>query len=130
MKKHGKKIMIFCILIICIFVILFKSNKTIDLIEIRDLSMLERLQNEYVYFGRNTCNQCKKFENNIEKYTEMLPNKLYYINTDYWREKNEEELKHICNKYMVTTVPKIVLIKEGKYMGEINVEKMINEISN
>lgn len=112
----------------CFYAALFKQEKSIDLIEINDPIIFQKLQNEYVYFGRDTCNQCKEFEANIDKFNEILPSELYYFNTDYWRETNEKEFKNICNKYEVTTVPKIVFIKEGKYMGELDIEEMIEDI--
>ena len=42
--------------------------------------------------------------------------------------KDKKILKQICEKYNVDIIPKIVLIKDGKYMGELNLDKMMNTV--
>lgn len=125
-----KRILVFYIFVLFISFLLFfiDNQETIKLRKIKDIEILENLDNEYVYFGRKTCSSCTKFEKNMKEFGDILPHELYYFDTDFWRDKDKKILKQICEKYNVDIIPKIVLIKDGKYMGELNLDKMMNTV--
>ena len=129
MKLFMKRIVIYIILF-CSMLGLYTTYTINDfrMIDIKKIETLDEPGIKYVYFGRNTCSLCNEFENNIDQYKDILPNTLFYFNTDYWREVDNEILIEICSKYRVEIIPKIIIIKDGEYNGEIDIEKMMIEI--
>lgn len=86
----------------------------------------------YVYFARDTCPICLKFNENLEKEFKQNENLLIYkFDTDYWRE--DKDFRNILDKYAISEVPMLIKINEDKsyQIFEVNdVEKLQSELNN
>lgn len=103
------------------------SNLKIKIIDINDLinDKIEGL----IYFGRDTCPVCNKFnEEFLNK--ELAENNnliIYEFNTDYWRDN--ENFQKILNKYNITKIPTLIKITSDTSYNKFELNSETN-ISN
>lgn len=122
----NKKIVVVIILLILSSLAYFSINKYtkqvyLNKIEvITDMELIQDVEDSIIYFSRPTCPTCKKLNliiNNLD-----IPNdkKIYYFNTDEYRESIY--FKDILKKYNVTSVPYIVKVKDTKISEVLSVD--------
>lgn len=82
-------------------------------INIDDISMLvDGKVDGIVYFGRNTCEYCLKFNEVLKKEFEKIENKdIFKFDTDEWR--GHEKFDEVLSQYNVMAVPSLVKVKDG-----------------
>lgn len=109
--------------IICCFKQYFNSNMDKYYIGIDNLDIFNSLSDEIVYFGRPTCKECREFETIINKRLKSYNISIYYLNTDYWRDKSE--IKEVYEKYQVNDVPKLIYVhSSSEYEAIDSVEEL------
>lgn len=101
-----------------------EKKEFIDVENIISLNVLYSNQEKYIYFGRNDCILCKKLNSLIDKNDDKLPKKIYYFDTNYWRDSGITDM--VCKKFQIVKVPCIVKIKNGKFIEEINLKNILN----
>lgn len=126
MKKNTLIIFIVGILACFFFWFLTSNNNSkIKLIELKNIEPLYSDNNNmYVYFGRPSCETCRKFEKQIENNNSQLPKIIYYFDTDAWRQHGITDA--VCKKYGIKTVPSLIKIKDGKCIEIIDISLYIN----
>lgn len=128
-KKLWFLIELFCItLLLCAAGSPEASSKEPEenrIVGIADLEFFSQEGNFIVYFGRPTCIDCVKLEPTLLDYLESTETKVYYFNTDYW--KDDPNFEHILSEYQVDSVPMLVKIRNGnyddKYIPDISLPK-------
>lgn len=126
MKQKRLILVIFSVITMTIFLLSLVSsnNSEIKLYELNDLDILYSDNTDiYVYFGRPTCQNCNKFYEQIKNNNSELPNKIYYFNTDKWRNDGITEI--ICRKYKVDSVPSLKRIRNGECIDTIDISSFI-----
>lgn len=100
----------------------------VSVVDVEDSSLLDAVLNSegesYVYFGKSSCSQCYKFEKYIDAFDRYLPDIIYHVDTEYWKEKDQATLKEVCDKYDIEVVPTIIIVDDGSYVGKLDVEQM------
>lgn len=108
-----------------------KANLTVSIVNVEDASLLDTVLNSegesYVYFGKSSCSQCYKFEKYIDAFDRYLPDIIYHVDTEYWKEKDQATLKEVCDKYDIEVVPTIIIVDDGSYVGKLDVEQMFED---
>lgn len=67
----------------------------------------------YLYFGRGTCPSCRSFVPELNKYSTLHNQTIYYIDTE---DRENEEIKAARDSFEVKTVPALLKISnDGKY---------------
>ncbi|SQC85168.1 copper amine oxidase-like protein [Clostridium perfringens] len=82
--------------------------------KITDINQL--INNElsgYIYFGRDTCPNCLKFNEFLkEEYIQKEDLLIYKFDTDYWR--NDENFTTVLDNYKISSIPTLILINNDK----------------
>lgn len=77
--------------------------------------MIEDKFTGIIIFSRDDCKYCHTLMNSIVEmandYDDLKINALYFVETS---EMNSDEKKELTDKYMIDSVPSIILFKEGK----------------
>ena len=89
-----------------------ESNENL-IVGIGNLEFFSQKGSYIVYFGRPTCIECVKLEPVLLDYLESAGTKVYYFNTDYW--KDDPKFEDILSEYQVDSVPMLIKIKSGNY---------------
>lgn len=76
---------------------------------IENINFLSEPNDKMVYFGRPTCPSCEVFDPILKEELIKGNKKIYYFNTDEWRENKEFE--STLKKYDVNSIPYLVYIK-------------------
>lgn len=91
-------------------------------------------ENMWVYIGRPTCEECKRFTPILQEVIKENNETIYYYNTDKAREANEEEMINVLKKLEVKIVPTIIHLKNGEiikkaggYQDKSSLEKLLKE---
>lgn len=125
MKKI--KLILFIIVLITTIICCLKqylnSNMEKYYIGIDSLDVFDSLSDEIVYFGRPTCKECREFEKILNKRLKSYNISIYYLNTDYWRDK--PKIKEVYEKYQVNDVPKLMYAhSSSEYKAIDSVEEL------
>lgn len=102
-----------------------KSLNEEYILDITDVNAIGALNDEYLYFGRPTCPACELFLPLLEEVASEENVKIYYFNTDYFRNNNlvlEDELQNVFKSYQVEQVPLLIELENGKVVGSLNVD--------
>lgn len=105
-----------------------KNNDIVSLDSLTNLNDLINTTDGYFYFGRPDCIDCRYFQNLLEKFTQNKKNKIYYINTLYFR-KTYTNFNDFLSEKKITTVPLLIHFKNGVEINKITAyqnEKKIN----
>lgn len=103
------------VLILCISLI-FANYKNTDnfngsnLIPIENLNEFNNKKNIIVYFGRPTCPICTEFSPILESVLKSENKKIYYFDTDEWRDKKGYET--ILKLYEINNIPTLIKIHD------------------
>lgn len=90
-------------------------------------------KNMLIYFGRDSCPNCRLAEKIIEPYFSEKKLKLYYFDTDLWR--NDENFENIIEHFQIVEVPTLLWVNNQVIMarlelvdqnGKISVERIEN----
>lgn len=83
-------------------------------VEIKDEASYKAVMAEdvaYLYFGRDTCPYCRKFEPLMNQAIEETEAKVYKYDTD--KHKKDSDFQEIIDANEVETVPKLVRLEKG-----------------
>ncbi|MEG1863207.1 MAG: thioredoxin family protein, partial [Oscillospiraceae bacterium] len=75
----------------------------------------KNLENALIYVDKEGCGECKEASVVIDNIGKAYDMPIYHYNTIYDTDDNMEELKQVLEGYKITSVPAVVLIKNGKY---------------
>lgn len=87
------------------------------------------IQDGYVYFGKDSCKQCRLFKPILENTIKNQTNTVYYFDTDFFRNElhvSESELQNIFDAYEIVGVPIVIQIKESHLESVIYFADMEN----
>lgn len=125
MKKKNKIIIVLGLLFLSIiggFTIYSKTQDTSSpLIAINSqklISNLDMKKDIWIYIGRPTCEECKKFAPVLEETFREKQQKIYYYNTDSERNTNEEDMLGVIDRLNVQIVPTVIHLKGGEVVKE------------
>ena len=82
--------------------------------EVKDETAYEAVMAEevaYLYFGRDTCQYCRKFEPLMNEAIQETGTEVYKYDTD--KHKNDKNFQDIIAANEVVTVPKLVRLEKG-----------------
>lgn len=91
-----------------------------QMVKLNSIEKAIKLKSEasVIYFG-SSCPFCKNFEKKINSYLSLNENKVYYFDTDKFR--NDDKFKYILDLYEVKEVPALVKTNNNsieKFDGE------------
>lgn len=99
------------------------------LVSIDSIDEFYSIQNGYIYFGKDSCKQCRLFKPILENTIKNQTNTVYYFDTDFFRKElhvSESELQNIFDTYEIVGVPIVIQIKESHLESVIYFADMEN----
>lgn len=117
--------------IIAALMVLPKMYIKVQVVEVKNTALLETVFNSnrelYVYFGKTSCSQCYRFRKHIDTFDRYLPDTIYYVDTDYWKDYDSKTLIKLCGKYSVEDVPSIIIVNGGECIDRLDIKKMFED---
>lgn len=99
------------------------------LVNLLDAYAIYDMESEIVYFGKDTCGTCQEFQPLLEQIIGEKDLKVYYFNTNYFRENtdiSEDDLQKIFDDFTVNAVPAIYEIRNGKVFRSVQISSYYN----
>lgn len=112
-----------------------KSSASLTSLDSQKLEKyIKEKENIWVYIGRPTCDECKRFSPVLKEFLKENNKQIYYYNTDKERKENEQEMINQLNKLGVKTVPTMINLKKGKvintivgFQDKVSLEKLLKD---
>lgn len=94
--------------------------------EIKNIKGLRKLDEGILYFGKPSCPNCEMFKPILNEMADEERVKVYYFNTDYFRENellDSDEMAEVLKEFNVERVPSLKALAEGKILEEFDFTK-------
>lgn len=121
MRKIWPYLWCSCLIGVLIFVFLFYKTSIVRsdvLKEIVEISELYEVNNEIIYFGRDTCPSCVVATQFLQEYLSEEDITISYFNTDTFRD--DTCFPTVIKDFNITVVPSLVLVQNGKYIKSVS----------
>lgn len=102
-------------IIICALFLVGCSNPKYTELSCDDLfTKLENKDTFVLVFGSDTCSACKSYEPTMQKVMKDKKIEIFYVNI---HNLSDEDYSRIYSKFVVTSTPTTVFIKDGEKLG-------------
>lgn len=117
------------LLVMCLLLVLAGCQNSASAFKARSPNQVLALKsksNKLILVGRDSCSDCQKVKQFIEKHKNELKSKIIYVNLDAYK-KSKQRIK-LLKKYKISRVPTFLVINQNGtkviHMNKITIRKL------